>query len=137
MRLPRILAIWAILAGLMFFNGALRVVIFSPFLGREAGEMMSLFIALIIIFGATRPFLIEVPAQPARHIWLVSLTWVGLTFALELVLGLLFGRTWSEIGRTYMVWDGSFWPVILLAVGVAPFQWIKRVDRSAPRGTPT
>ena len=137
MRFRNIFGIWAIIAGLMFFNGALRFVIFSPFLGREAGEMMSLFIALIIILGATRPFLAEVPPQPTRRIWLVSLTWVLLTFALELALGFLFGRTWSEIGRTYMVLDGSFWPLILLAVGVAPFQWIKRVDSSEARGLPT
>jgi hypothetical protein len=126
MRIGKILGVWGVLAGLMFWNGFMRIKLLQPLLGPEAGEMMSGFIGIILIFGATRPFLLEEPEQPLKRVARISALWVGLTIVFETVLGRLIGQSWSEMARTYAVWDGQFWPVILVAVGSAPFIWLRR-----------
>lgn len=133
MRIGKILGVWAVLAGLMVCNGALRIAVLQPLLGTEAGEMFSGFLGIIIVFGVSRFFLANELELPARRIALVSATWVVLTIAFETTLGLASGESWREIGRTYALWDGSFWPVIVVAVGSAPFVWLKRWAVAIPR----
>jgi hypothetical protein len=126
MRIGKILGVWAAIAGLMICNGALRVTILQPWLGLEAGEMMSGFIGLIIVVGVSRMFLVSEPDLPLRRVIFVSAMWVALTVLFETTVGRLSGQTWAEIGRGYAVWDGAFWPVILVATGSAPFMWLRR-----------
>jgi hypothetical protein len=125
MRLSKILLVWLMLAGLMFCNGVLRVAFLVPLLGVEAAEMMSVFIGISIVFAAPRPFLAPLAPLPRAAIWRVSLIWVAATIAFEAGLGRLGGRSWSEIAGSYSLWTGSFWPVILFAVGFAPFLWLR------------
>jgi hypothetical protein len=127
MRLKRVLGIWAMLALLMFFNGALREVALEPIFGRDAGDMMSAFLGLIIVFGASRPFLVEEAPMGAGQILRVSLIWFALTVAFETGLGITSGQTWPQMLRAYAPWkDGSLWPIILVAVIAAPFVWLPR-----------
>jgi hypothetical protein len=135
MRIGKILGVWGVLAGLMFWNGFMRIAVLQPVFGPEAGEMMSGFIGVIIIFGASRPFLVEEPEQPVSRVARISALWVMLTIILEAVLGRLSGQTWSEMARTYAFWDGQFWPVILVTVGSAPFVWLRRSGLSPVRVT--
>ncbi len=125
MKLKHVLGAWLVVAGLMICNGLVRVAFLGPLLGVEAAEMMSVFLGIVIVSGASRPFLAPHAPQSRAEIWRVSMIWVATTIAFEVALGRLSGRTWSEIAGAYSLWTGSFWPLILLAVGLAPFMWLR------------
>ena len=126
MRIGKILGIWAVIAGLLFWNGALGLGILNPLLGREAGEMMTFFIALVIIGGVSRTFLREEREQPRTEVARISVLWMALTLALEVGLGRLAQLFSSSIVPGVVMWDRSFWPLIVLVVGMAPFSWLRR-----------
>ena len=135
MRVTKIIGVWATIAGLLFWNGALGIGVWNPLLGREAGEMMMAFIGMAIIFGAARPLLLEERAQPRAKLFRVSAIWLLLTLVVELGLGRL--AQWVVPARAplYGMWHGSFWPLIALSMAVAPYVWLQR--RPLPIGRVT
>ena len=126
MRITRIIGIWAMLAGLLFWNGVLGFGIFNPLLGREAGEMMTAFIAMGIIFAAARPFLLEEPELSKSQAIRVSVLWVALTVLFEITLGRLAHHVSPLMTPEFGMWDGPFWPLIVLSAGTAPITWLRR-----------
>jgi hypothetical protein len=134
MPIGRIFGVWALLAGLLFWNGALGLGVWQPLFGRESGEMMTAFIGLTVVFAAARPFLMAEPAVPVMTRLGISLLWLVLTVVFELALG----RIAQAIGPRaplYGMWDGSFWPLIVMSVGLAPLTWLQR--RPLPVGRVT
>jgi hypothetical protein len=126
MRIKRVLAIWAMVAGLLFWNGVLALGVYKPFLGPEAGEMMAVFIAMAVIFGASRPFFLEEPELPVPALLRVSAVWLVLTLAFEIGLGRLAAVVVPRVAPEYGMWDGSFWPLIVLSSFAAPITWLRR-----------
>jgi ABC-type enterobactin transport system permease subunit len=124
MKTKTILGAWLVLAGLMVCNGIFRVALLTPLLGVESAEMMSVFTGIIIVFAAPQPFIARYAPQPFAQVWRTSIIWVFATIVFEAVLGVASGRTWSELIGAYSLWSGSFWPVILVAVGTSPFVWL-------------
>lgn len=126
MRIGKILGIWAVIAGLLFWNGILGLGVLNPLLGREASEMMTFFIALIIIGGASRQLLLTEPERTRADVIRISLLWMVLTLAFELGFGRLAQSFTSSMGPGIAMWDRSFWPLIVLLIGMAPFSWLRR-----------
>jgi hypothetical protein len=133
MRIGRILGVWAMIAGLLFWNGALGLALFNPLFGREAGEMMTFFIAVAIIFGTSRVFLTEEPECTKAKAIRVSVLWMVLSLVFELGLGRVVGVFRPAMAPTYGMWDGSFWPLIVLSMGTAPIIWLRRDGLAIPR----
>jgi hypothetical protein len=117
MRLKKIVAIWGMLALLMFFNGALRVGVLIPLFGQASGEMMSAFLGIIIVFSASRPYLEREAPMVGRQVMRVSAIWLALTVLFETGLGLMAGQSWTDMARSYALW---------VSVGAAPFMWLRR-----------
>jgi hypothetical protein len=128
MRIGKIVGVWAVVAGLLFWNGVLALGVYKPFLGAEAGEMMSAFVAMAAIFGATRAYLVHDAELPIMQLIRIGLLWVALTFIYEIALGRL--ATWAvpRVAPAYGMWDGSFWPLIVMATAFAPIVWLRRSD---------
>jgi hypothetical protein len=135
MRMTKVLGIWATLAGLLFWNGVLGFGIFTPILGREAGEMMAAFIAMIVIFAATRPFFIEEPELPSAQAIRIGVLWAALTIVFEFSLGRLAPHVSAAMSPAFGMWDGSFWPLVVLCTGSAPMIWLRRSRVAFPRIT--
>lgn len=132
MRITRILGVWAMIAGLLFWNGVLTLGVFKPLLGPEAGEMMGLFIAITVIFGASRPFLVGQAELSVPDLIRVASIWLILTIVFEAGLGRLAVIVVPRVAPAYGMWDGSFWPLILLSSVAAPITWLRR--RGLPIG---
>ena len=125
MPIGRIVGVWAMIAGLLFWNGALGLGVWQPLFGRESGEMLAAFIGMTVIFAAARPFLMAERAVPVGTVLRISLLWLLLTLVFEIALG----RVAQAIGPRaplYGMWDGSFWPLIAMSVGLAPLTWLQR-----------
>jgi hypothetical protein len=135
MRIGKILGVWAVIASLLFWNGVLAIGVLKPLLGREAGEMMSMFIGMTIIAAAARTFLLAEPEQPRPAILRISVLWLVLTLTFEVGLGRVAQLTVPARTPLYGMWDGSFWPLIVLSVTIAPFVWLQRAPVAVGRVT--
>jgi hypothetical protein len=135
MRTRTIIGVWAVIAGLLFWNGVLALGVYKPFLGPEAGEMMAVFVGIAAIFGASRPFFVEEPELSRRGLLRVSMMWLVLTAVFEIALGWLAQVVVPRAAPTYGMWDGSFWPLIVLAATAAPSTWLKRTGIPVERVT--
>jgi hypothetical protein len=123
MSLAKVVALWLVIAGLLFVNGVLSQTLYMPVLGDEAGEMMAAFIAIAMVFGVSRPFLRPGPENPRPRVLRISALWLVLTVAFEVTLGRTIHLLGPDLPK-YGMWDGSFWPIILLAVASAPITWL-------------
>ena len=128
MRIGKVIGVWGMIAGLLFWNGVLALGVYKPFLGPEAGEMMQAFIAMGVIFSASRPFLLEEKELSRAGLLRIGALWFVLTLVFEVGLGRLTGIVVPRVAPVYGMWDGSFWPLILLASLAAPITWLGRRD---------
>ena len=126
MRAGKIVGVWATIAGLLFWNGVLAIGVFKPLLGPEAGEMRSVFIAMMIITGAARSLLRAEPEQPRATVFRIGMLWLMLTLLFEVGLGRVAQFVVPTRAPLYGMWDGSFWPLIALAMAIAPFISLQR-----------
>ena len=126
MRVSRVIGVWAMIAGLLFWNGVAALGVYKPLLGPDAGEMMGAFIAMGLIFAASRPFLVEEREQSTATLWRVGFTWLVLTGVYEFALGRLAGVVVPRVAPEYGMWDGSFWPLVMLSSMAAPMTWLRR-----------
>ena len=130
MTFTKTIATWLVIASLLLVNGALGQMLFIPVLGLEAGEMMAAFIAIAVIFGVSRWFLTIERDVPLAQVLGIATLWgvLGLFFEVALGRSLSLGGPGSP---QYAMWDGSFWPVIVLALGTAPITWLRRSGATA------
>lgn len=124
----RVIRVWLVLAGLMICNGLLRVGIFERVFPLRVSEAVSAVLGVIIVIGASRPFLREERPQTMDDVYRVAGIWLILTMIFETSVGLLGGLSWRELLQAYAVWDGAVWPLVLISVVAAPFIWLPRVD---------
>ena len=131
----RVLGAWLLLAALMTANGIAREALLVPTFGRGVADVLSAALGIAIILAATRPFLRPLAGLPSAHPGRGALAWLALTVAFEFLVGRFVDRkSWTELLANYAVWDGRLWPVVLAAVGVAPFLWTRGPARgAAPR----
>ena len=133
--LRKILGAWAVIAALLFWNGVLTLGLLKPILGPEAGEMMGAFIAISVIFAASRPLLINEPEPTTADALRVGALWLMLGVIFEVGLGQLAVRYFPRTAPAYGMWDGSFWVLILLSMATAPVTWLRRQPVSIERVT--
>jgi hypothetical protein len=125
MKHSRIIGVWLVIAGLMVVNGVSRVAVLYPLLGHSLGDVISPLLGIVIVIGASRPFL-HGSEMVAESPWLVSAVWLTLTIAFEVFLGRSTGLSWNAIGAQYAIWEGELWPLVVISVGAAPFVWAPR-----------
>jgi hypothetical protein len=126
MRIGKIIEDWAVVAGLLFWNGVLELGVYKPLFGFEAGEMMGAFMAMAAVFWASRPFLLEEQELPPLGLFRVGALWFVLTLILEVGLGRLTALVVPRAAPAYGMWSGSFWLLILLSSFAAPIIWLRR-----------
>lgn len=130
----RIVGMWFTIAGLLLVNGLIGRGLLDPVIGRDAGEMMSFFVALIII-GAARPFLVEAPELATGVAVRIGILWMVLTVFLEVGIGRLLTFALPTRAPSYGMLDGAFAPLVALSAGMAPILWLRRSPLAIPRIT--
>jgi hypothetical protein len=128
MRYSKVVTIWLILAGLMVCNGIFRVAVLIPAVGNAIAQVVSVALGIIIVLAGTRPFLSGQPRMTRRQVLNVSVSWLTLTVAFELLVGWATGRSWPDLLAAYAIWNGALWPLVLMAVVLAPIVWLPRAE---------
>jgi len=126
MLILRTLGTWLLVTIAMIVNGAFRVTILQPWFGERVADVVSagLGIGLILLF--TRPFLRRLEAPTHRKLLAISGAWLALTVAFEFLFGhYVMGESWAVLLANYNILRGRLWPLILVALVLAPFCWVK------------
>lgn len=121
MTITRVLVTWLILAVLMTANGAFREIVLKSSLDVGVAELISALLGISLILGVTFISFRSPRDYPLASLALMSLLLVGLTVAFEFGLGLIEGKSWSELLANYRFWEGRYWPLVLVTLAVSPF----------------
>src|SRR5688572_6129339 len=121
MTITRVLVTWLALAALMTANGAFREVVLKASLDGGVAELISALLGMTLILVVTFVSFRSPRDYPLGSLALMSLLLVGLTMAFEFGLGLIAGKTWSEMLANYRFWEGRYWPLVLLTLAISPF----------------
>ncbi len=114
-------AAWLVILALAVANGGLREALLVPRLGRPLGTALSGVILIAAIFLVTWGLVRWRRPGSAARAWRVGAGWLAATLAFEFGLGrLVQDRTWPELLSAYTFENGNLWPLVLLAVLVAP-----------------
>ena len=121
MTITRLLVTWLILAALMTANGAFRELVLKASLNVGVAELISALLGITLILVVTFISFRSPRDYPLASLALMSLLLVGLTVAFEFGLGLISGKSWSELLANYRFWEGRYWPLVLVTLAVSPF----------------
>jgi len=124
---------WLLILGFAVANGALREAVLIPSLGKSTGLVLSgILLSLVIAFVAHAFVRLGKGVTPPQGMR-VGVLWLFLTLIFELGFGRLAQhKSWSELLDAYTFKDGNLWPVVLLAVLVAPYVAALLRARSKP-----
>lgn len=116
-------AAWAWLAILVLAigNGLLREAVLGPRLGRVAGAIASGLLLIAAVFAVAWLLLRWRPARSPAQAGRLGLGWLVATLVFETGLGLARGLSWPELLSAYTFADGNLWPLVLVAVLLAPW----------------
>lgn len=117
----RFFAMWLLLFGVAFGNGALRAVGYGPYLGETWAQPISVAMG-ILLFGVTIWALQKKwPFGSLRQAAEVGLFWIVLTEVTELVLVVfVFNKGWGTFVEMHNLFAGEFWIVVIAWLGFAP-----------------
>jgi hypothetical protein len=134
MSLGRTLGIWLLTAALMTMNGIVREVLLAKLVARTLADILSAALGVIIVLGVTRALIRTKPDVAASGLWRVSVLWLVLTVAFELVVGRYVDhKTWMELLDNYAIWHGRLWPIVLVSFVASPFLWLRPSGATAFR----
>jgi hypothetical protein len=138
-RLAMAFVTWLVLLVAMVANGLLRVVVLQPRLGEVLARQLATAIGVAIVLIAAGAFVRRRPHAGSAELLGVGVLWLLLTLAFEFLFGhYVAGASWQELLADYDVLEGRLWPIVLLAVLLAPWLWglarPERADIQAPRG---
>jgi hypothetical protein len=113
---------WFGLLIIAMLNGALRDVVYKPFLGDLSSHQISVVVG-ILLFGVFIWYLSKRwPLSSSRQTWIVGLMWLCMTVAFEfLFFHYARGVPWSVLLHDYNILEGRLWILVLVWVTIAPW----------------
>lgn len=132
----RAAAAWVLLAMLMVANGVARELsreLYGFRMSEYTVHVVSTAIGIVLVFAVAGAFVRMQRMIHMRAAWGVGVLWLSLTVVFEAALGYVGGKSWLEVLAMYDVSDGSVWPVVVLAVAIAPVFWTHHFRSRARR----
>ena len=123
MSFRRLLGAWLVLAIAMPLNGAFRELVLKMRISDPLADTVSAVLGIMLILIITR-VIFRIPAEtPRAHLVASSVLLVLLTVLFETVFGLIEGQSAQTLLAHYAIWDGEWWPLVLLVLAATPFLW--------------
>jgi hypothetical protein len=138
-RLGAAVLAWLVLLVAMLANGFFRVLVVEPRLGEVLARPVATATGVAIVVVVAGAFVRRRAHAGPVELLGVGVVWLLLTLAFEFLFGhYVAGASWEELLADYDVREGRLWPLVLLAVLLAPWLWglagTGRADRIEPRG---
>jgi hypothetical protein len=118
--LSRALAIWLLLLVLATANGLLREGVLLQVLPRTMAFVCGGLLLITTILVVSALTIHWLGRLQAGGYLLVGLSWLALTVCFEFGFGLARGRSMTSLLDAYRFRDGDIWPIVLLAIALAP-----------------
>jgi hypothetical protein len=115
---------WLILCGVMFANGAIRVLVLQPLLGEALARQAASLSGVTLVLLVSRLFVRVSPEARSAQLWWVGVSWLIATVAFEFLFGrLVSGLSWHALLADYNILRGRLWSLILISVCLGPWFW--------------
>jgi hypothetical protein len=124
----RALIIWVVLLFVAILNGAARSAVITPWMGEQAGHIISTLILSLAILVVAWTSIGWINPGSGKDALLVGTAWVILTVAFEFLAGhYLFGNPWEKLFADYDIAQGRIWGLVLITSFIAPLlaMWTK------------
>jgi hypothetical protein len=132
---PRALAgavgAWLVLLVVMVTNGVVRVTVLQPQLGEAPARRVATLVGVALVLALSWAYARRAGALAPRELLLVGVVWLVLTLVFEFGMGLVAGRSWTEMLVDYDLTRGRLWPLVLVATLLGPWAW-GRLLRPSP-----
>jgi hypothetical protein len=117
----RALVLWGLILVGAVLNGALRQLLWIPWLGDWLGHVLSAALLSLIVVAVTALFARFLDIVSVREAWLVGGFWLVLTVTFEFLGGhFAFGAPWEALLADYNIAAGRIWILVLATTLVAP-----------------
>jgi uncharacterized membrane protein YdcZ (DUF606 family) len=121
---------WFGLLVIAMVNGALRDLLYKPYVGDLLAHQISV-VTGITLFGVVIWYFVKRwPFTASHQAWTIGFMWLGMTVAFEfLFFHYVRGVPWSVLFHDYNIFEGRVWILVLLWVTIAPWviwRWRKR-----------
>ena len=117
---------WIPLPIVAIFNGILRDFTYSQIAGEQLARQISSVLLSLLVMLYVALLSSHVQLNSLRQSVLAGLIWLLLTVTFELILGLVVGTSFRDQLASYNIFEGNFWPIVLLSVFVSPIVFRKR-----------
>lgn len=115
------IALWLLILGFAVANGGLREVFLLPALPRYLAFTVSGILLIACVLGVAVLFIPWLGTLNSFEYLFVGMLWLALTLGFEFSFGLLVrGESLSSLFEAYRFKDGNIWPLVLVAVVMAP-----------------
>lgn len=114
-------ALWLVILVCAVLNGALREALLLPALGKPIALLLSGILLCLVIFAVSLLLLPRLGRLGGSQCLGVGALWLCLTLAFEFGFGrLVQQQSWQQLFEAYTFKDGNIWPLVLVAMLVAP-----------------
>ena len=125
---------WLALPAMAAANGALRDATYGKRMGRTAAHSLSVVPLVVTVLAWAAGLERRWPLASRRAAARVGVMWLALTLAFEFGMGAARGTPAREMLAEYDVRGGHLWPLVPLAVVLAPVLVFRRTARRKPLG---
>ena len=132
--LGRSLVVWLVFIGIESVLGTLRVLFLEPRIGAAWAQRIGLTTGSVALLIVTYLLIGWVRAEGRTALLEVGVLWVALTFAFEMVIGHLRGRSWRSLLADYDIVHGGLMSVALALLLFAPLIAVRLRRRKPPSG---
>ena len=118
----RAVGVWLLLTVAMVAQGVARHAWLRPYFGETGANQLGTITAIVLILLITLLFIKRLGARSDQALLGIGLLWLVLTVLFEFVFGRwVMGLSWSRLLADYNIFQGHFWPLVLVVVLCAPW----------------
>jgi len=118
---------WKYIAGwfglllVAMINGAIRDVLYKPYVGELFAHQLSTVIGIILFAFVIRYYTMIWPLASSRQSWLIGFIWLAMTISFEfLFFHYASGVPWEFLLHDYNIFEGRLWVLVLVWTTIAP-----------------
>ena len=119
---------WLPLPGIAIFNGILRELTYSQVAGDQLAQQISSILLSLLVMLYVVLLNSHIQLKSIREYLFAGFVWLLLTMCFEVILSLAVGTSFQEQVNNYNIFNGKFWPLVLLSVLLSPSLFRKKTD---------
>jgi hypothetical protein len=101
--------------------GIMREKVLVPWLGPLAGKVLGTLLVGLIIFGLIYAYIGKIKGATPVALFKLGVFWTLATFGFEFLFGhYVMGHSWESLWADYNIFQGRFWPLVLIVTLLGP-----------------